>query len=452
MRPAPALLSALLILPGAAWSQLPSDLELVTVQTGFSGITAIRAPDDGSDRLFVLQQDGHVRIFDGATTLATPFIRLCASAGAGCFVPTGGFSTGGERGLLGLAFHPDFPTDRRVFLNYTDGSGDTIVASVQVSIADSNVADTASFQSLLRVDQDFSNHNGGDIHFGPDGFLYVGMGDGGDGGDPCSRSQTLDPVLLCNGAANDGQPGCPTRSACGPASRGPSRALLGKMLRIDIDATTPAGSNNLCGDGGDGSAPYAIPPDNPFASGSPHCAEIWSSGLRNPWRFAFDRLTGDMLIADVGQVTREEVNLERFTCAGGRNYGWRCREGTTSFNSSAPVCDAPPAFAEPVFDYARVSPRCSVTGGYRYRGPAASLQGIYFFGDFCEGRVLVAAERAGVWSFAPATANIGNIRTFGEDPAGNIYVGTSDTVRRIEPGPTAFVLEGIFGGDFESCR
>jgi glucose/arabinose dehydrogenase len=445
---------ALLLAPATASAQLPPDLQLVTVQSGFNAITAIRAPDDGSGRLFVLEQGGAIKVFQNGETLAAPFLRLCLATDPGCvgFVPPDGFrpptSGGDERGLLGLAFHPDFPSVPRIYLNYSNGSSNTSIAVVQPNPLNANVANTASFQVLMRIDQDFSNHNGGDIHFGPDGYLYIGMGDGGSGGDPCSRSQTLDPLLLCNGSANDGQTGCPSNASCGPASRGPSRALLGKMLRIDVDGSTPVGANNLCGAAGDGSAPYAIPSTNPYASGSPFCAEIWSSGLRNPWRFSFDRLTGDMWIADVGQNVREEVNLEPVIATGGLNYGWRCREGTQSYSASAPVCNAPPAFVEPVFDYARAGGRCSVTGGYRYRGPAPSLQGLYFFGDYCEGRVLVASESGGTWSFVTwSPASIGNIRTFGEDVQGNVYVGTASTVFLI----TGFVPPPglIFANGFE---
>jgi glucose/arabinose dehydrogenase len=443
------LLGALALSASPARGQLPADLELVMVQGGFSGITAIRAPDDGSGRLFVLEQSGAVRIRAGGTVLATPFIRLCSAAGDGCFVPAGGFSSGGERGLLGLAFHPGFPADPRVFLNYTDGGGDTVVASIQPAAANPDLADPDTFQQLLRIDQDFSNHNGGDIHFGPDDMLYIGMGDGGSGGDPCSRAQTSSPALLCNGSSNDGQPGCPANSSCGPASRGPSRALLGAMLRIDVDATTPAGSNNLCAATADGSAPYAVPANNPFAGDADHCGEIWAIGLRNPWRFSFDRRTGDMWIADVGQDTREEVNLEAAAAPGGLNYGWRCREGTFVRSTSAPVCNAPPALIDPVFDYARAGGRCSITGGYRYRGPAPGLDGLYFFGDFCQGRVLVASDSGNGWDFVTWSADsIGNIRTFGEDPAGNLYVGTSETVFLITGDTTD--PDRIFADGFEA--
>lgn len=426
-----ALLLSAVFLPGAARAQLPSDLAIESVSGGFSDITGIRAPASGDSRLFVLEQSGRVRLLDGGTIATTPFLRLCGSASAGCFVPPGGFSSGGERGLLGLAFHPQYASNRQLFINYTNGGGETVIARVLRDAGNASLADTSTFTQLLVVDQDFSNHNGGDIHFGGDGFLYVGMGDGGSGNDPCSRSQTLDPMLLCNGSSNDGQTGCPSNSSCGPASRGPSRALLGKMLRIDVNSTTPAGSNRLCGAAGDGSAPYAIPSDNPYASTTSNCAEIWASGLRNPFRFSFDRDTDDMLIGDVGQSAREEVNLEPANSPGGLNFGWRCMEGNLVNFATAPVCNSPPTFTPPIFDNDRSSGRCSITGGYRYRGPAPSLDGLYFFGDFCEGWVRIATETGGNWSqqrWPNASGNIGNIRTFGEDAVGNVYVGTSSTV------------------------
>ncbi|MDW8478572.1 MAG: PQQ-dependent sugar dehydrogenase [Xanthomonadales bacterium] len=248
------------------------------------------------------------------------------------------------------------------------------------------------------------------------------MGDGGSGGDPCSRAQTLRPADLVTGGS------------CGSH---PSRTLLGKMLRIDVDASTPAGPNNLCAANPDGSAAYAVPAGNPFL-GDPlgRCAEIWAYGLRNPWRFSFDRATGEIWIADVGQNTREEVSLEP-PGTPGRNYGWRCREGTHVFNTSAPYCNDPGVIASlipPVLEYPRTSPRCSVTGGYRYRGPAVNLRGLYFFGDYCEGRVLVGYRSGGGWAFLPwSPSSIGNIRTFGEDEAGAALRG--DDLHRVSGSP-----------------
>ncbi|MGQ0799055.1 MAG: PQQ-dependent sugar dehydrogenase [Pseudomarimonas sp.] len=448
------LISLALLIAQPALAQLPPDLTLVPQASGFTEITAMRAPPAPGSRLWVLEQSGRARILQGSTINATPWLRLCASAAAGCFVPPGGFTSGNERGLLGMAFHPAYASNRQVYINYTNGGGNTVIARVLTSAGNPDLADTTTFTTLLTISQDFSNHNGGDLHFGGDGYLYIGMGDGGSANDPCARSQTLDPAQLCNGVSNDGQVGCPNNSSCGPVGRGPSRALLGKMLRIDVDNTTPAGANRLCADAADGSAPYAIPSDNPFASTTSNCAEVWALGLRNPFRFSFDRETKDMYIGDVGQGAREEVNFESSSSQGGRNYGWRCREGTLSNLTNAPVCDQPSVFDGPIFEYDHGGGRCSIAGGYRYRGPAPSLQGLYFFGDFCEGIIRVATEaEGGGWSQQTWITSGGNIRSFGEDAVGNVYVATTS----INPTTsTVFLITGtlptntIFSNGFEA--
>ncbi len=443
MRSTKILIGLALLLAKPALAQLPPDLALVQQSAGFTDITGIRAPPAPGSRLWVLEQSGRARILQGSTISATPYLRLCASAAAGCFVPPGGFTSGGERGLLGMAFHPSYASNRQVYINYTNGGGNTVIARLQTSSVNPELADTATFSIVLTISQDFSNHNGGDLHFGGDGFLYIGMGDGGSANDPCARSQTLDPALLCNGVANDGQVGCASNASCGPVSRGISRALLGKMLRIDVDNSTPAGTNRLCAAAADGSAPYAIPSSNPFASTTSNCAEVWALGLRNPFRFSFDRETKDLLIGDVGQGAREEVDFESASSLGGRNYGWRCREGTLSNLTNAPVCNQPGVFDGPIFEYDHGGGRCSITGGYRYRGPAPSLQGLYFFGDFCEGIIRVATEaEGGSWSQQTWLSSGGNIRSFGEDAIGNVYVGTATTVSLITgtlPSNTIFI-------------
>lgn len=421
---------------------LPAGLRLTEVEGGFSGLTGIYQPNDGTQRLFAIEQSGRVKIVQSGTTLGTNFLRLCGSGGGDCFVPPGGFTSGGERGLLGLAFHPQFSSNRQVFVHYSDAQGDTAIGRVLASAGNPGLADTATFTRLMEVSQDFSNHNGGQILFGPDGYLYIALGDGGSGNDPCSRAQTIDPALLCNGVSNDGQTGCPSNSSCGPASRGPSRALLGKMLRIDVDATTPAGGNRLCAAAANGSAPYAVPNDNPYAESGddPGCGEVWLTGLRNPWRFSFDRDTDDMFIGDVGQDTREEIDLLPASSTGGENFGWRCREGLIANISGAPVCNAPPAFVDPIFDVPQSGGVCSITGGYRYRGPAQTLDGLYFFGDYCQGRVRVAVDGGGSWSESIWTPFIGNIRTFGEGVNGEVYVGSDDTIYLISGYASADVV------------
>ena len=256
-------------------------VRLEPVVGGFSNAVALTHAGDQSGRQFITLQTGRVLIYDGTQLLPNPFLDISALV-----------SCCGERGLLSIVFHPDYAANGHVYVNYTDNSGDTVVARYTVS-ADPDVIDPGSALVLLNVSQPFSNHNGGQLQFGPDGKLYIGMGDGGSGGDPRNLAQDL-------------------------------TSLLGKMLRIDVDAGVP----------------YAIPPDNPFV-GDPNARdEIWAYGLRNPWRFSFDRVTGDLLIGDVGQGSWEEIDLQPSTSAGGENYGWRLMEGDTCFNPPIGCNDA----------------------------------------------------------------------------------------------------------------
>ncbi|HET8797114.1 MAG TPA: PQQ-dependent sugar dehydrogenase, partial [Thermoanaerobaculia bacterium] len=261
----PLRLSYLLaILLTAACGGRADDVPVIAFEPVVSGVTRpVAIAHAGDARLFITLQDGRIVIWDGTRLLPEPFLDIRARV-----------TSGGERGLLSVAFHPRYRENGFFFVNYTDLGGDTVVARFKVSAADPNRADPASFRQILFVDQPFANHNGGQLQFGPDGFLYIGMGDGGSGGDPGNRAQNL----------ND---------------------LLGKMLRIDIDAE-----------------PYAIPPSNPFAGQPGRRGEIWASGLRNPWRFSFDRVNGDLWIADVGQGQWEEIDFQPYTSIGGENYGW----------------------------------------------------------------------------------------------------------------------------------
>ncbi len=392
---------------------VPPDFELVQVITGgqLGGAPlAARHAGDGSGRLFIVEQSGAIRIWDGNTVLATPFINL----GSGGLNVT---AASGERGLLGLDFHPDFANNGRFYVNYSAANaspfvtGTTVIAEFQVSAGNPDVADPGSQRIILTVTQDFANHNGGDIHFGPDGFLYIGMGDGGSGNDPCNRSQTLAPGDLV-----------PPGSCGSSAALNDSLALLGKMLRIDVDNTTPAGSKTLCAANPDGSAEYAIPADNPFLGADPDnaCDEVWAYGLRNPFRFSFDRQTGDLLIGDVGQNVWEEVDFEPFDTMGGLNYGWDLCEGNHNRGSSNP-CTFP---SEPaILEYQHSNGRCSLEGGYRYRGPVSSLQGLYSYGDFCTGELWLAQEvSAGVWTAALTGDTTSGLVAFGEDELGNVYL------------------------------
>ncbi|MEO8383355.1 MAG: PQQ-dependent sugar dehydrogenase [Acidobacteriota bacterium] len=332
------------------------------VATGLTDPVAITHA--GDSRLFITLQAGRILIRDGSQLLSTPFLDIRPIVGSG-----------GERGLLGLAFHPHYAENGFFFVNYTDLSGNTVVARYHVSV-DPNRADPASRKQLLSIEQPFANHNGGELRFGPDGYLYIGMGDGGSGGDPGNRAQN---------------PGI----------------LLGKMLRIDVDA-------------GD---PYAIPPSNPFVGVAGTRPEIWALGLRNPWRFTFDRETGALWIADVGQGTWEEVNYQPRTSIGGENYGWRLMEGTHCFNPSS-NCN-PGNLVLPVLEYDHSGGACSVTGGFVYRGARYPLiEGSYLYGDYCTGTIwgAVRSDTSGLVTVRELASTNFQISAFGEDLNGELYV------------------------------
>jgi glucose/arabinose dehydrogenase len=407
--------------------------------SGFSTPIGLTHAGDGSGRLFVNQQGGQLRVVRNGALLATPYLSFsgttqCTYPGA-TSASTVGFTSGGERGLLSVAFHPQFMVNGRLFVSITDANGDTMLLRYTASNPAADVLsapDLATCTVVLRADQDFSNHNGGHIAFGSDGYLYFGLGDGGSGNDPCHRAQTLAPADLdesssctvdSNFTANGGDPD--------------SRALMGKMLRLDVDATTPSGTGQLCGRPRLGHpAIYGIPAGQPSTSGplAPACDEVWSYGLRNPWRFSFDRDTGDMFIGDVGQGAREEINYEP-AGAGGRNYGWRCREGNLTTGNS---CAAIPvvAYTAPALDYPRNNPQCSVTGGFRYRGPVVPARGDYLYGDYCSGDVWVANQPAPGSFTHPASArqNVGfGITSFGEGQDGELYlVKSNGQIMRLE--------------------
>ena len=349
----------------AGAAEPPAELSLELVADGFSRPVAVRSAGDGSDRLFVVEQDGRIMVVADGEVLAEPFLDIVPQVESG----------GGEQGLLGLAFHPDYSNNGFFYVNYTHDPGPgpdvTRVSRFQVSAADPDVADPASETILLEFEQDFSNHNGGDLHFGPDGFLYIATGDGGGAGDPNDRAQDLG-------------------------------SLLGKLLRIEVDGATP----------------YAVPPDNPFVGAAGARPEIWAYGLRNPWRFSFDRLTGDVFIGDVGQGAVEEVDLQPAASTGGENYGWSCMEGdrAAGFNP----CDGSP-LTPPILVYGH-GLGCSVTGGYRYRGRIAALRGFYVFGDFCSGRIWLASESDGAWNARQWADTALSISSFGEDQNGELYL------------------------------
>ncbi len=421
--------------PAATAATLPADLDVTPwITSGIPVPMAIRNAHDGSNRLFIVTRGGSVFIAPnaGQTVNAQPFLSFGSNA------PLLGFSQSGEGGLLGLAFHPNFASNGYVFVDYTDARLDTVVARFTLMAGDPTRLDPASQVVLLRIDQDFTNHKGGDIHFGPDGFLYIGLGDGGSGGDPCHRAQTIDPAQL-QGPASGGSSGAPNDCASdddflnaglSPRGNSNSRSLLGKLLRIDVDHTTPAGANGLCAASPvDGSANYAVPPSNPFAGGGTAngCDEIWDYGLRNPFRFSFDRLNGDLFIGDVGQNNMEEQDYEPRGSAGGINYGWNNCEGTLSFNGGSCSGSQPP-----ILTYVRSgNDNCaSTTGGFRYHGPIGAINGLYWYADYCTGRIYVGELSGGAWSggvwkilqTASNTQALNSIVSFGEDENGNLYI------------------------------
>jgi glucose/arabinose dehydrogenase len=397
-------------------------LTLRPVAAGLSRPLDLENAGDGSGRLFVVEQDGRVRVVADGKLQPEPFLDIatvpdCDLGGTSGrralgFTPS---SSGEERGLLGLAFHPAFRSNGLLFVDYTDGEGDTVVAQFHTK-ADGQAVDVTSCVVMLRVDQTFPNHNGGDVEFGPDGLLYIGLGDGGSANDPCNHATTLTAAALVNSRQ------CAAHAAFTASAGNPdSRALLGKILRIDVDHQTAPGKHGLCASRGDGSAAYATPSDNALAkTGADTCAEIWTFGWRNPWRFSFDRKSGDLYVGDVGQNEVEEITRVAHGTAAGGNYGWRGCEGNRDANGGHCAGTLPP-----LLTYRHEHGRCSITGGVVYRGPDKGLQGRYLFGDFCSGEIFVADLAGGhaeVWPIEPARSNGLAIASFGEDEAGRAYV------------------------------
>jgi glucose/arabinose dehydrogenase len=345
----------------------PDHLALEVVADGLDHPIGIVNAGDGSGRLFVTEQAGTVRIVNpDGTLVAQPFVDLRDRV-----------LSGGERGLLGLAFHPGFPGDGRVFVDYTRRpDGATVISQLT---ATAGHADPASERTLLVIPQPFANHNGGQLAFGPDGDLYIGVGDGGSGGDPFDNAQN-------------------------------TSVLLGKILRIDVDGT-PSGSR-----------PYAIPSTNPFAAegsdpggGAP---EIWAYGLRNPWRFSFDPANGDLYIGDVGQGTWEEVDRQPGDSSGGENYGWNVMEGRHCYDGS---CDQRP-YVKPVAEYGHDA-GCAITGGYVYRGAAQpALDGVYVFGDYCSGTIFTLQVDEGTITPKPVLSSGKQISALGVGEDGEIFL------------------------------
>jgi len=342
----------------------PATLTLTPVVSGLTSPVDLQFPNDGSGRMLVVEQAGSIRMVANGSLLSTPFLDITAKV-----------SSGGEMGLLGLAFHPQFTQNHLFYVHYdrtVAGQIQSVIAEYRVSAGDMNIADPTSERILLTVDQPFSNHKGGQIVFGPDGFLYLGFGDGGSGGDPMGNGQNLE-------------------------------TMLGKMLRIDVNRQS-------------GGKQYAIPPSNPFANGG-GLPEIFAYGLRNPWRFSFERGGTRLLVGDVGQDAYEEVDL----LESGKNYGWNVMEGLHCYKPST-GCNMT-GLTMPILEYPH-SDGEAVVGGFVYKGTAISgLSGAYLFGDYISGTIWESVESPpGTWTRTPLLSTRRNISSFGQDTTGELYV------------------------------
>jgi Glucose / Sorbosone dehydrogenase len=361
-----------LVAAAILWLSVPllAAIQLVPfVSTGLSSPLFVGHAGDGSNRLFIVERTGTIKVLQPGASTPTLFLDIHTRVVAG-----------NEQGLLGLAFHPFYESNGRFFVYYTEAGGTLVVAEYTVT-SDPNIASTVE-RRLLEIPHPTNlNHNGGMLAFGPDHYLYIGVGDGGSANDPPNNAQNLD-------------------------------VLLGKVLRIDVDA--PLGT------------PYLVPPDNPFVGMVNGRDEIFAYGLRNPWRFSFDRLTGNMWLADVGQGAHEEVDTPLVS---GGNYGWRIFEGNFCTNTDASLCNDRSPYIFPIIDYTHSGGRCSITGGYVYRGTQGALpDGTYVYGDYCSGEIFG-------WDGAPQSPLLDttmNISSFGEDESGEIYVvNLGGTVSRI---------------------
>ena len=320
---------------------------------------------DGSGRVFIIEKVGRIRILQDGQLLVQPFLDITNRVG----------SDSNEQGLLGLAFHPQYAQNGRFFVNYTDKNGDTVIARFQVS-SDPNRADPDSEVKVLGVDQPYANHNGGVVTFGPDGYLYLGLGDGGSQGDPRGNAQN-------------------------------TAVLLGKILRIDVDSAEP----------------YAIPSDNPFGN------EVWAYGLRNPWRISFDKQSGDLYIGDVGQNQWEEIDYLPAGSPGGANFGWNLREGAHDYEGTAS-----PDLIDPIAEYSHQEGGCSITGGFVYFGSRPEWNGIYLYGDYCSGFVWGLIRTDGGWQNQLLFQTGVTITSFGQDEAGEIYlISDNGNIYRLAP-------------------
>ena len=359
-------------------------IELVSVMDGFAQPVHITHAGDGSGRLFVVEQNGYIRIIKNQIIEPIPFLDIHERV-----------LTGGEQGLLSAAFPPEYAEKGYFYVYYTNQEGDNQVSRFQ-STPYPDIADPESEEIILHISHpDRENHNGGQIAFGPDGYLYIATGDGGGGGDPDDNSQN-------------------------------TSSLLGKLLRIDVEFDTPPPTDAdhkvflpILHDNSGPKPAYRVPADNPFVSLQGYRPEIWSLGLRNPWRFSFDRLTGDLFTADVGQSNYEEVNYQPTSSQGGENYGWNIMEGLHCYNSE--TCDQT-GLTLPVSEYNH-DLGCSITGGHVYRGSTSpSMEGFYFFADYCSGRIWALTRDNITWISQELLSSTHYISTFGEDEDGELYI------------------------------
>lgn len=356
-------LSALLI-STSSFSQDP----YIETEPFVAGLTSpLAMAHCGDERVFIVQKNGIIRIADAmtGTLVTTPFLNIDPQVG----------SSGGEQGLLGMAFHPDYKNNGYFFLNYTNNSGHTVISRFSVNPADSNLALPLSEVILHTINQPYTNHNGGNLAFGPDGYLYIGMGDGGSGGDPQNRAQN-------------------------------KKELLGKMLRIDVSYSDSS----------------LVPPTNPFVNDTAYRPQIWQTGLRNPWRYSFDRITGDLWIGDVGQVAWEEIDFQPASSLGGENWGWRCYEGNTAYNTAG--CQPQSSYDAPVYVYGHTGGNCSVDGGYVYRGARyGNFNGHYIFSDYCSPllRTLKPDTAGNNGYLVHSNVSGAGLVGFGEDVYGELY-------------------------------
>lgn len=345
----------------------PASVGLNEFVSGLRRAIYITHAGDGSGRLFIVEQGGIIYVTDKTGDLMEIFLDVSSLVSA-----EANRNTYTERGLLGLAFHPGYARNGTFFINYTDRQGTTVVARYRVSSNNPNAADPNSAEIILTQPQPYPNHNGGHLAFGRDGYLYISLGDGGSAGDPQGNGQDMN-------------------------------TLLGKILRIDVNGTTG----------------YTVPPTNPFASGG-GLPEIWAYGVRNVWRFSFDRATGDLYLGDVGQNQWEEINFQPATSHGGENYGWNGYEGTHVFQQRSVARNA----VMPIAEYQHGANGCSVTGGYVYRGEQLpQLQGVYLYGDYCSGRIWIAyRDPSGAWQSRVFMDSGLQISSFGEDETGELYI------------------------------